>query len=413
MTTPKTRPAVVARIPTPEEVGRNWPRFRGPGGRGVSAFDNAPAAWDGPSGKNVAWKTPVPLPGFNSPVVWGDRVFLAGADRDRREVFCFHANTGELLWRYKVKTAAPNDGRDVGVWDDTGYAAPTVAADGQRVCAAFATGDLVCLDFEGNPLWRDYFGPLANEYGHSSSLTMWRNLLLVQADQAGGEEGQGASMLIAYDAHRGRREWEARRQVGGSWMSPIVIETDSGPQVIAGGAPLLIAHNLDDGQAIWQAKVLGGDAAPSPVFADGTVFIAQPYGKLSAVGVDGVGDVTTSHVKWQAEEGIPDICSPLTDGKNVWLLTTGGTLTCYNAADGKKVYEQDLELEFNASPSLAGGRLYLTALNGVTLMVSAGRTYKLLGRAALGERVKASPAFADGRIYLRGEKRLYCIRETK
>jgi outer membrane protein assembly factor BamB len=90
-----------------------------------------------------------------------------------------------------------------------------------------------------------------------------------------------------------------------------------------------------------------------------------------------------------------------------------GTLTCYDARDGRIVYEHDLDAAFWSSPSLAGDSIYLTSEKGVTFIVSATREFKELGRSELGEKVYASPAFLDGRIYVRGEKHLFAIGNPK
>jgi outer membrane protein assembly factor BamB len=175
----------------------------------------------------------------------------------------------------------------------------------------------------------------------------------------------------------------------------------------------VIAYDPASGQEIWRAKCLSGDVAPSPVYADGVVYAVNAGSALAAIRADGCGDVSESHVLWTASEGLPDITSPLTDGKLLWLLSTGGTLTCYGAKDGKKLYEKDLETLFRSSPVLVGDRLYATSTEGVTFILAAEGTYRELGRCELGEEVDASAAFVDGRIYIRGKENLYCIGERQ
>ena len=71
------------------ESARYWPRFRGPSGLGISAYTNVPTTWDGPAGKNIVWKTAVPLEGNSSPIVWKDRIFITSAiDGMKRVVLC-------------------------------------------------------------------------------------------------------------------------------------------------------------------------------------------------------------------------------------------------------------------------------------------------------------------------------------
>jgi outer membrane protein assembly factor BamB len=403
---PTSRPTS---YPAPNAVAANWPRFRGPGGRGIWTGDDVPVAWDANSGRGILWKTPIGLPGNSSPVVWGDRVYLTGADQTARKVYCLHANSGEVLWERAVETVAGDGFRlDDNSAEQTGYAAPTPVTDGQRVYAIFANGDLICFDAGGREQWSTNLGPLKNAYGHASSLAMHRNLLLVQLDQK-QSQGATASALRAFEGATGAEVWSAHRQIDGSWMSPIVIHPPGGAQIIAGGNPYLIAHDPADGNVIWRAKVLGTDPAPSPVFAGGLVYVVQPYGNTTAVRPDGRGDVTETHVAWSVREGYPDTCSPLSDGKLLWLLGSDGFLMCHDARDGSTVYEQDLRSPCKASPSLAGGRLYVLGLDGVMIIAEAGRAFRRIARCAIGERTAASPAFADGRIYLRRQKHLFCV----
>jgi outer membrane protein assembly factor BamB len=123
-----------------------------------------------------------------------------------------------------------------------------------------------------------------------------------------------------------------------------------------------------------------------------------------------MGNVTDTHVAWFAEDDIPDICSPISTGELVYILTTDGFVTCYQVKDGKKLWDHEIEKShFNASPSLVGDKLYLLTLKGVMRIVQTGGEYKEIGTCDLGEKCYASPAFVDGRIYIRGAKNLYCI----
>lgn len=401
---PRAHPASTQPAPSVAEMARQWPRFRGAAGGGVTPFENIPTDWDGPAGRNILWKSPVPLAGHSSPIAWGDRVFVTAATKTQRELYCFAAADGKLLWQRPVE--APGDA-NVQVFDEYGFAASTPATDGRYVAAIFATGHIACFDFEGNTMWSLYLGPIDSMYGYASSLEMRDGLVVVQLDQ--GALADARSRLIAFDAATGKIAWESKRAVGSSWCSPIVIEGPAGPLVIACGDPLVIAHNLSDGEPVWHADLMAGDCAPSPVYTGEVLLAVQPSQSMAAVRVDGSGDVTGTHVAWKAQDAIPDICSPLSDGQCVWTLGTSGTLTCWDAADGNKVYQQELKQEFNASPSLAGGKLYLLSTKGTMLILAGGREFKELGRCELGEGAHASPAFLDGRIFIRGRKNLYCI----
>lgn len=194
-----------------------------------------------------------------------------------------------------------------------------------------------------------------------------------------------------------------------SWASPIVTTVAGHEQIVTIADPWAIAYDPATGRERWRAKVMGGDIAPSPVAAAGMVFAIQPYSKLVAIRADGAGDVTKTHVAWKAEDNVPDICSPLATDAFAMALTTQGVLTCFDVKDGKKLWEHDFEIECFASPSLVGDRVYVLSGEGTTILVAAAREFKELGRAELGEHANASPAFMDGRIYIRGKKHLFAI----
>ncbi len=394
--------------PAAEEIQRNWPRFRGPGGLGISAYTDVPTTWDAASGRNILWKTKVPLPGNGSPVVWGDRVFLSGADEKRREVYCFDTDSGTLLWQKPVPATALSTAGECEVSQDTGYAAPTVAADGRVVCAVFANGDLAAFDFQGNLAWSHSFGIPENAYGHASSLVAYKNLLFVQIDQAAAKDK--LSKLYALDIRTGKVVWQVDREVPNSWTTPIVIHAAQRDQLITAADPWVLAYDPSDGTELWRADCLRQDVGPSPTFADGVVYVATEYRCLSAIRADGRGDVTETHILWQAEDGLPDTCSPLVAGGHMFVLASYGIFTCYDAEKGEWLWEMELDGNFQSSPGLVGKLVYVVSDEGKAWVIEPGPSEgKITAEADLGERCVTSPAFQPGRIYLRGEEHLFCI----
>ena len=392
---------------SPEELMQNWPCFRGPGGGGVSPLTNAPAAWDVKTGAGIAWKVPAPASGFGSPIVWGDRVFLSGGDARKREVICLDGKTGQTVWRQTVANVPGAPAQTPEVPESTGYAAATMATDGRRVYVFFANADCAAFTLEGQPVWSKSLGALKNPYGHATSVTTWRDRLIVQLDQGESEDNQ--SKLYALDGRTGQIVWQRPRKVGASWATPIVIEAAGKPQVITLAVPCVIAYAAADGTELWRVEGLNGEITPSPVFAGGLLFVASPSEKLMAIRPDGQGDVTKTHVVWTNEDDVPDVTSPLSTGELVFEITTGGMLTCLDAKDGKKQWDHDYDMEFHASPSVAGDRLYLFSQKGTALVVEAARQFKELFRTEMGDGFHASPAFAPDRIFLRGVTNVWCL----
>jgi outer membrane protein assembly factor BamB len=395
-------------FPSDEEISRNWPRFRGPGGLGISAYTNIPEGWNGKTDENIRWKSNVHLPGRNSPVVWNDKVFLAGGDPNAFGVFCYDANSGSLLWTGDVTNIfAKSKEEPFEVFEDTGYSAPTVTTDGQRVYAIFVSGIVACFDFSGNKVWEKDLGIPESSYSYASSLSMFQNMLLIQYDQ--GSKDDIKSKMIFLDGATSRVIREIPRPVPNSWTTPIVAKINDSYQLITAADPWVIAYNPASGKELWRVDCLGTDVAPSPVYGAGLVFAIKPYSKLIAIKPDGHGDVTKSHIAWTKNTNAPDICSPLCDGKYVYTLTNDGYLSCFQISDGEQVYEQDVGDYFQASPSLVGNKIYMLSENGVMFIAQTGPEYKELAKCELGEKCAASPAFMDGKIYIRSEKNLYCI----
>jgi hypothetical protein len=227
-----------------EERLMQWPRFRGPGGAGVSAYTNIPTSWNGKTGENILWKSPVPMSGRNSPVVWKDRIFLTGADPNVRQVYCYDAKSGQLLWKGDVPTVSA--AAKLEIMEDTGYAACTAATDGRRIYAIFPTGDVAAFDFNGRRLWHKNLGVPDSSYGYASSLETYEKLVLVQYDQGDGTEGK--SKVIALDGVTGRVAWEAKRTLPNSWATPVVVQVEGKPQLITLADPNMVAYNPATGR---------------------------------------------------------------------------------------------------------------------------------------------------------------------
>jgi outer membrane protein assembly factor BamB len=399
--------AAASDLPSLAEFQSNWPRFRGWDGNAFSPLTNTLLSWDGKSGAGIAWKSAVPAPGHGSPIVWSNRVYIAGGTAAKREVFCFDAATGQLLWRRAIENVPGTPAKLPEISDEPGYAAPTMATEGRRVYTIFANGDLAALSLDGAPVWAKNLGMPKNPYGYAASLAVWPGKVMAQLDQDSG--APGGSRLLCFDAATGRTLWERSRQSTATWATPIVIEAAGKAQIITLGLPHVISYALADGNELWRAELLDGELAPSPVFAGGLVLAVSPSSKLVALRPDGAGDVSKTHVAWSADDNVPDIASPVANAELAFTVTSGGLLTCFDMKDGRKLWEKDLEMEVQSSPSIVGSRVLVLGTKGVAVVVEAGRQFKEIARSELADKFLASPAFANDRIYLRGATNLWCV----
>lgn len=388
-----------AALPTQAELKANYPFFRGPQGNGVAFQKNTPTDWNGAGGKNVLWKVKVPKAGFSSPIIWGNQLFVTGADAQARMVYCYDKNTGKLLWEASADNIQGSPSSMPKVTADTGLAAPTMATDGRAVLAIFATGDVLALDMSGKRLWARNLGVPDNHYGHGSSLIVYKDKLLIQYDT------NRSGKLLALNTQTGATVWETARSSKISWSSPILVNTGNRTEVILTTNPNVNGYDPQTGKELWNIACLSGEVGPSAGYADGMVFAANEYAKLVGIKIGG----GTPEIAWEADEFLPEVSSPLAVNGLLFIATTYGVFACYDAKTGVKNWSQEYGDAFYSSPVYADGKVYITDMAGKTHIVKATKDYQLIGTPELGEKAVCSPVFQDGRGYLRGMNNLYCL----
>lgn len=376
----------------------NYPTFRGPGGYGIARQKNLPVSWDGATGANILWKAEVPLQGHSSPVIWGDRIFVTGASTTKKEVYCFDRNSGKLLWTTSIpdKSGSPVPAPNVSA--ETGYAAPTAATDGTNVYAIFATGEIMAVDMNGKIVWTLNLGVPGNHYGHSSSLQLYKDLVIVQYDQ------KTSPKLMALSAKTGKTVWSTIRPVKVSWSSPIVVNTGKRTEIMLVAEPYVASYNPDNGQELWKVDCITGEVGTSLAYANGMVFSVNEYSQLAAIRLGNQPSVV-----WNSTDYLSDIPSPVATDKYLFLATSWGLLVCYDAATGEKYWEAEIGNSIQASPVVADNKVYLLDREGIMHVIKVDKQLSEIGKSALGEKASATPAFTNGKIYIRGDYNLYCI----
>jgi outer membrane protein assembly factor BamB len=364
----------------------------------VAYQKNIPVDWNGAGGKNILWKVKVPKPGFSSPVLWGDQLFVTGADAQARMVYCYDRNTGKLLWEAAADKIQGSPAALPKVTSDTGLAAPTMATNGRAVFAIFATGDVIAFDLSGQRLWARNIGVPDNHYGHSSSLVIYKDNLLIQYDT------NRSGKLIALSAKTGETAWETQRKSKISWSSPALVNTGKRMEVILSTNPDISSYNPETGKELWSVDCLSGEVGPSVGYSDGMVFAANEYAKLVGIKLG-----ATPEIAWEADEFLPEVSSPLAVRGLLYIATSYGVFACYEAKTGTKLWSQEFGDSFYSSPVYADGKVFITDMSGKTHIVQATKEYQPVGTPELGEKAVCSPVFSNGRIYLRGMNQLFCI----
>ena len=390
-------PGASAASLTAAEVDANYNSFRGPWGNGVSVHKNVPVKWDGAAGTNLLWKTRVPKPGYNSPVIWGDKVFLTGGNKDGNEVYCFDRNTGKILWTQKVNNIPGTPAALPKVTKETGLAAPSVTTDGQRVFAIFANGDVICFDMDGNRVWARALGMPDDHYGHASSLITWAGKLFIQFDTNKG------GRLLAWDVKTGATVWETKRATNISWASPVLADIGGKKQIILSADPIVAGYDTETGKQLWSVECMMGEVGPSVTVDAGTVYAGNENARMVAI------DPVNSKVLWEEDDYLPEVASPVCSNGLVVIATSYGMLVCYDAGTGKELWEKDYGSSFYSSPVITDNRIYALQTNGIMHILELNRVAKEISSPQLGEEAYTTPAFSDGRIYIRGTENLYCF----
>jgi outer membrane protein assembly factor BamB len=387
-------------------------------------------------GHIIRWKIELPGKGSSSPIVWGDRVYVTTAiptgksaapaspesGNSRRRgiaptdvlqfvLLAISRHDGKIVWQRPAVEALPHEGTH----PDGTWASYSPVTDGEHIIASFGSRGLFCYDMAGKLIWQKDLGDMStrNSFGEGSSPALYGNTLVVNWDH------EGQSFIIALDKRTGKELWKTDREEPTSWSTPLVVAHAGKPQVIVNATNRVRSYNLANGNLVWENTGTTANAIPSPVAAEGVVYVTGGFrgSALFAIRFAGAtGDLSNSPaVVWRYDQDTPYVPSPLLyDGKLYFLKVNSGILSCFNAKTGEPFYSrQRLESIANiyTSPVGAAGRVYLLSRDGVTMVIKNSESFEVLATNKLEDNTDASPALVDNEIYLRGSKFLYCIAE--
>ena len=384
---------------------QNWPNWRGPNGDGTSSETNLPVSWD--SITNVVWKSAIPGIGHSSPIIWDDKLFTVSAfpETQERVLLCYDSNNGNLLWQKTVLKAAFE-----GKHSDNSHASGTPATDGNLVYVSFLDVENVyvaAFDFSGKMVWEQRPGTFKSPHGYSCSPVIYKDKIIINGNS------QGDSFLAALNKTDGSVVWKIpQNNPAHSFTTPIFREMAGKMQMIFGGNKQITSYNPDDGSSYWFVNGPSEDFCSTPVYNEksGLVLMssAWPQRVLMAINPDGSGDVTESKVVWQTKEGAFYVPSPVCTDDYLFSTMTNGRVHCIDIATGQTLWKEDLGKQY-ASPVLADELVYMPNDEGVITVIKPGATFEAVATNAIGERMNASAAISNGRIFLRGDKHLFCI----
>ncbi len=428
-------PTLVSAQPRDGDAEKFWGQWRGPNATGVAPLADPPLEWS--ETKNVRWKIEVPGRGSASPIVWGDLLFVLTAVPVREPVqrqgdgggqrrgsaqsipvhefitLAINRHTGQVVWQRVACTERPHEGHQLA---NGTFASGSAVTDGEHVYAYFGSRGLYAYDMEGNLQWERDFGTKfqRNAFGEGTTPALYENTLVITWDHLGGQ-----SVTVAVDKRTGEDLWSADRDEIDTWATPLIVEHEGRVQVITPAMNHVRSYDLETGELVWQSRGTTMNAIPSPVAADGMVFVTSGYrgNSLQAIRLAGAkGDITGSDaIVWTLDRDTPYVPSPLLYGDTLYILkTNSGILSAFDPKTGEAHYRlQRLEGVPNvfASPVGAADRVYIPGRDGTTLVIRRGPKFEVLASNTLDDGFDASPAIVGNEIYLRGYTYLYAIAE--
>jgi len=428
---------------------QHWPQFRG-SNAGVAPDDaRLPETWSATD--NVAWKIDIPGRSWSSPVVWGDHVFVLTAinnkqpsqplnavstylarslggpmtgqavdqptDEHRWVLYDISVGTGAIRWERVVHSGVPTQA----VHQKNSFASETPVTDGERVYAYLGYAGLFAFDMAGKPVWsKPMDAPkMRTGWGPASSPALDNGRVYIVNDN------EERSFVAAFDARTGKELWRTdRADERSNWSTPFVWRNNLRTEIVTTGSKKVRSYDTD-GRLIWELSGMTSIHAVTPMASHGLLFISSGYTTDAlrpayAIRPGATGDIslageerTNSFVVWSHPTLASAYPSPLVVGNQYYTLMDRGFLTSNDVTTGKEIYgRQRIAADagtFTASPWAYNGKIFAISEDGDTFVVQAGPEFKLLGKNALGEMTLASPAVANGSVFVRTATKLYRI----
>ncbi len=397
----------------------NWPQWRGPGLDGVSKETGVPTQWS--TTENVSWKLALPNRSGSTPIIWGEYIFLNVADSDNLEFWALDRANGKLRWKKPLGAGNFKINKH-------NMSSPSPVTDGKTIWVMTGTGVIKAFDFEGKEMWsrdvqKDY-GKFGLNWGYGSSPLLYNGTLYVEVLH--GMKTSDPSYLLRIDGktgktlHKVERWTDAKVEAPDAYTTPQLLEYGKATEIVISGGDYVTGHDPETLKELWRAKVLNptnyamNRIIASAVVKDGMIYACSRVKPMVALRAGGRGDITNTHVAWTTQNG-PDVPTPVTDGKYLYVVNDRGIVFCFDAKSGAEIYsgQRIAKAIYSASPVLVDGKLYITNEEGLTTVMKAGPKFEVLAENKLDDYTLSSPAISEGQIFLRTAGTLYCIGQRK
>ena len=413
----------------PVLMASDWTESRGPSRDGTSAEKNLPSRWS-PSGENLAWT--LPFGGRSTPVIHGNRFYIQTATPGdvaltQERLVAVDAITGKVLWEHKASLFLSDVPQH-----RAGWASPAVDPASGNIYMFTVAAELFALTPQGKVLWKrslpEEYGVITTHGGRTTSPIVDGNMVILNALLQGwGDLGRPGNRYFAFDKTTGQTIWISApqsRHYDTNYSSPIVADINGIRQLIVGGTDgAFYGLKANTGQPVWSIEVSKRAILNSPIYRDNTVYIAHgeenidttEMGMLAAVDVTGTGALTGAAIKWKTHNFLPTFASPVMDDERLYGMDNSAILGAFDLKTGKELWTKTLGTLQKGSPTLADGKLYIGTENGKFYIIrpsAAGPEIldeDMLGQAGAPEPIIASPAVANGRVYVVSMDHVYAI----
>ena len=414
-------------LPCIETSAQDWTRFRGPNGSGISTATNFPLKW---TADDYNWQIDLPVMGSSSPVLWGKRLYLMGdhSDGRQRSVLCINADSGRILWRrdYPVK-------RHGFLHWDNDFTSATPCVDEHGVILVWSSPEqlqVTALSLDGEKMWQRELGPYKGLHGSSNSPILAGGMVVLANDQMdpkrfdwylpkGTNMDPGKSFLIALDRKTGKTRWKVdRRSELAGYATPCIRRSGGRTEVVfSSTAHGITAVDLKSGRISWEIDgIWDNRTVSSPQLFGDLVFGSFGKGlsgqRLVAVRPEKPGS-RKGELVYDIRKSVPLVPSFVVKDGLLYLWTDSGIVTCVDAATGKEHWRERVGGEFYSSPIWIEGRLYCISKYGQIVVLAASKKFEVLARMELDEKTFATPAVANGVMYLRTQSRLYSVGKAR
>jgi outer membrane protein assembly factor BamB len=439
-------PILIALILITNGWAADWPQFRGPQASGLSSNGPAPIRWDVSKDENVRWRMPIPGLAHASPILWGDRVYVAtavppgkadlkvglyGDIRSANDVgpqqwrlLALDEATGKVAWNTLGHEAVPRVKRHT----KASHCNSTPATDGKRIVAIFGSEGLFCFDVDGKSVWKKDLGPMDSGYfqvptaqwGFASSPVIYENKVVVLCDV------QTNSFIAVFDLLNGNELWRTPRKDVPTWSTPTVAKTGNQTQILVNGWHHTGGYDFVTGKELWQLDGGGDIPTPTPIVANGLGYFTSAHGRfrpMRAIRLEARGNLTANDpgatnaaVVWAHARQGNYMQTPIIVGDNLYGCQDNGVLTCFDAKTGAIQYSERIgngSEGFTSSPVSDGRHLFFASEIGNVYVIAANRSLSVVATNSLNETCMASPALSEGTLFYRTREHLVAIGARK